>query len=540
MNYYLSIQFSAIQKVVLRHDRLWSIAGTSHILSRLNEIEMKKVIKNHSGRVILASGGKLTASFPSNKDAEEAKEGIRALISTRLPMLEYQVSSVIDAESFKEAQKKDFHEDKDYPGITRELKEIKRCFRGYGVTFNPHLALCEECEEYPLESDLKVSKKGVCRICNQSWKAARINLGELLKKDENDMTSIEKIYLKYTRVLSKKDNLEVPLNMEDLFPEDKSENKPENKPEDKNGKEKEKERKRIAVWSSDVNSMGDRLPLWISQEEGDIQKTFDKLKDFIIDVLSETLKKVFTEETLIKKNDGIIYIPFRLIVAGGDDLFIVMPHRFIVDFALTYSRIMSEKAVNISEYSDTLTKTWLEKKAKEEEKDGKKKNLEFSDLSFAGSFIVTHIHTPFTRIHAIGEDLMSTAKKKTDRKVNSINWRILSVDEETPTEDILKTERPLGIEKPYNGFLTFDKYVELCKEFSNLSNSHIHQIVRKIIELNGNSGALERWLYTLPEAGKNDSGIKKLLAHTELKDNNDKVDIKRIVTLFELINLMRG
>jgi hypothetical protein len=106
---------------------------------------------------------------------------------------------------------------------------------------------------------------------------------------------------------------------------------------------------------------------------------------------------------------------------------------------------------------------------------------------------------------------MSTAKKKTDRKVNSINWRILSVDEETPTEDILKTERPLGIEKPYNGFLTFDKYVELCKEFSNLSNSHIHQIVRKIIELKGDSGALERWLYTLPEAGKNDSGIKKLL-----------------------------
>lgn len=60
--------------------------------------------------------------------------------------------------------------------------------------------------------------------------------------------------------------------MEDLFPEDKPENKSENKPEDKNGKEKEKERKRIAVYS-DVNSMGDRLPLWISQEEGDIQKT---------------------------------------------------------------------------------------------------------------------------------------------------------------------------------------------------------------------------------------------------------------------------
>jgi CRISPR/Cas system-associated protein Cas10 (large subunit of type III CRISPR-Cas system) len=218
----------------------------------------------------------------------------------------------------------------------------------------------------------------VCRICYQSWKEARINLGDLLKKDENNVTSIERIYIKYAESLSKKDNLEVPLNMEDLFPEDKNNDK------------KEEERKRIAVWASDVNSMGDRLPLWISQEEDNIQKTFDRLKDFIIDVLSETLIEVFPEKTLIKKGDGTIYIPFRLIVAGGDDLFIVMPHRFIVDFALTYSRIMGDKAANISKYSDTLQKNMaLKNKAKKRRKRmGGQRFWSFMTCPLVASFIV--------------------------------------------------------------------------------------------------------------------------------------------------------
>jgi hypothetical protein len=44
--------------------------------------------------------------FSLKQGCRGCKKDLKALISTRLPMLEYQVSSVIDAESFKEAQRK--------------------------------------------------------------------------------------------------------------------------------------------------------------------------------------------------------------------------------------------------------------------------------------------------------------------------------------------------------------------------------------------------------------------------------------------------
>jgi len=141
VSYYLSLQYSAIQKTVLRHDRLWSIAGISQTLAKLNEIELYRITKECCGDVIVAGGGKFTARFKTPQDADAARCEIIAIISDALPMLEYQVSKVTDAESLQDARENKH--------IINKLSALKNHFRGYAFTHNPHLQLCAECGEYP-------------------------------------------------------------------------------------------------------------------------------------------------------------------------------------------------------------------------------------------------------------------------------------------------------------------------------------------------------------------------------------------------------
>lgn len=529
MSYYLSFQYSAIQKTVLRHDRLWSIAGISQILSYMNEIEMRKITEDHGGTVIIAGGGKYTARFDSEENAEKAKKEIIELISTRLPMLEFQISSVVQANSFKEAGEKKLGENP-YPGIIHELNEKKRCFRGYGVTFNPHFAVCEECEEYPAEKGLYgPENKRLCRICYDAREARKISIQN--PEEESNLTSMEEIYKNYVKPLSIR-GLHIPSLMNEMFPKDG---------------EKE-EIGRIAVWMSDMNSMNDMISLWLRQEEKEILSTFDSLKRLFIDAISETLKSVFPEDSIVKR-DGEFFIPFRLIVAGGDDLCIVMPDKYILDFVKAYSSEIKKRTdeQKLKEYHFALTRAWLEEEAekakKEAEKENKpvKKEYHYSGISFGGSFIVTSIHAPFTRIHALGEELMSEAKKVTERKGNSVNWRVLSTDEESSSDEILRAEKPLFVEESLHGkTLSFNKYMELCDEYGTMSGSRVHQIVNKIIEFHQDPEKLKTWLLTLPEASNTGSPVQRMLLDDNLKDQDGRLNIPRLVTLFELISLKKG
>ncbi|MCX7965834.1 MAG: hypothetical protein N2596_04335 [Syntrophorhabdaceae bacterium] len=527
MFYYLSLQYAGIQKAILRHDRLWSISGISHILSELNEIQMKKLAEENDGLILLAAGGKFTVRFNDMDHAKNVRSKIEKLISTTLPMLEYQVSSIVPAESFKDAREKKELNGSTYPGITNELSEIKRVFRGYGITYNPNLMLCEECEEYPVEKGLYgADNTHLCRICFNARQMAKIDLTGLKGKGDGTLTGINRIYKRYMEQISTKRLPEIPLNMEDLFSHN-------------NGSEEKG--KRIAVWISDINNMGDMLPLWLMQDEEMILNTLNSLKELFIDAISSALIRVFPESEWIEKDKNKnTYIPFRLIVAGGDDLCIVMPDKYILSFVETLSNTMNEKLKEAGKYNIALTKEWLERKIKETGQDKKLMEKGIKRISFGGSFVVTPIHTPFARIHAIAEELMGEAKKKTDRTGNSVNWRILAADEESQSEKILKAERPLLIEEPFNGYLSFNDFLNLCSKYKNISGSHLHQIVEKIIEFNNNADMLEKWLFRMPEAGKKDSVISKLLRDENLRDNDGRLNTKRLVTLFELLTLLEG
>lgn len=521
MPHYFSLQYSAIQKTILRHDRLWSISGTSQILSSLNEIDMPLIVQKHNGRPIISSGGKFTASFSDKESALSALKEIRKIISTTLPMLEVQYSDIVEADNLKEALHKE-----DGNGLINQLAEAKRCFRGYGFTYNPHLQVCDECGEYPAERGWDEDKR-LCRICFEGYEKSVLKTNDLLAKDPQSLTSIEKIYLNYLKQFDAGDIPQIPRNFENLFPSNKE----------------DADRQKMAVWTSDINNMGDKVPLWFSQGEDAIPATLQKVTDFNINLISRTLKDVFGTH-IVTAADETKYMPFRIIVGGGDDLCVVMRDKDIMRFALGLSKNLhhmlqevnndNTHPLNLQHLNSLLDKSKNDKKLKPH--------------SFGGAFVVTPLHTPFKRIHQILELLMKEAKQKTDRQDNSVNWRILSTDEKSVSDILIPFEKPLIIEKAYNHIpdkLSFEDYYEMAEQYRGLSTSHRQQIISKAIEFISETQdkkergkMLETFLKRMPAASADKESLHNKLIIEERLKNDGVIDISRLCTLFELIGIL--
>lgn len=525
-NHYFSLQFSAIQKSVLRHDRLWSIAGISNILSRLNEIEMPEIAETHHGQAIVAGGGKFTARFANKENAEKARRECVKLVSTTLPMLEFQVSEKIW--SGPRFSRLAADEDKPNPAV-QELNEQKRQFRGYAVSFNPHLKVCEECGEYPAVKNVerwrnnKKTIKGFCRICLAAFEESRRIFDE-----RKAVTTLQKVYHRYLRDVPEADGKNPAADFNDLFP-----------PKD-NGDD---ERKRMASFFSDLNNMNERVPVWLRQKEDEVLATFDQFRDTVVDLVAKALAGTFP-------NPEGDYLPFRLVVAGGDDLCLVMAEKHILAFTRNLSQVF-ETARKSFPQDHPLSDAWL--KANRFKDTGEPK-----PFGFGASFVVTSIHTPFSQIHQVGEELMSAAKKGTDRQGNSVNWRIMA-EENSVTEKLLQFERPLFIEAGDRGKnerdqLTFADYLKLRdeywdknkhKEIKKLSGSHLQQIVGIMQELGeSNGGEINPWeldrRLKLLDAAETDKSFSFLLRDARFRDGNDMLLPRRIATLFELMTIAGG
>lgn len=503
--FYISMQYSAIQKTVLRHDRLWSIAGISNILSRMNEIHMPAIARRHDGQPIVAGGGKFTARFTSREQAEEAKADCVRLVATTLPMLEFQVSEKPwEGPSFRQLAG-----DSEAPNCALiELNEQKRKFRGYGVTYNPHLKVCEECGEYPVQDMNRRDKKTthVCRVCHAAFGESRNILSE---KDAD--TTLQKVYHRYLREVPDACGKKPAADFTDLFPDTRD------------------ERKRMAVWFSDLNNMNDKVPVWLRQEkEENVLDTFIQFRDTVIDIVANALVMTF------QKPSGN-YLPFRLVVAGGDDLCLVMAERHILEFAKNISQSTNDTFSSLPE-SHPLSNAWLKANGFKDKGDPK-------PFGFGGSFVVTSIHTPFSQIHRTGEELMSAAKKATDRQGNSVNWRIMA-EENAVSEKLLDFERPLFIEAADKGKnsldqLTFSDYLDLRSAFKGkLSGSHLQQIVGIIQEVK-NPWELERKMKLL-DAAEADKSFSFLLREPRFRNSENMLLPQRIATLFELMTIAGG
>lgn len=528
MKFYFSLQYSAIQKTILRHNRLWSMSGISMALSRLNEVILPDISENEEkGKVLVAGGGKFTARFDSSEQADQARAKIVRNLSTSFPMLEFQVSKIHEADRFADIKE----------NIMKELKTQKQNFRGYGLSYNPHLKICDECGEYPAVSKKNRFGKEVffCRICETMQDMAKISTGSDGWSSYQGITSIEKIYQDFLDGLDKRAKIKIPYNLEDMFSDSDDTADPETSA-----------RKRMAVWFSDINSMKSKVMIWLNQDEDQVFDTFKQVRDVFSDVVIRTLKTTFTNI------DGA-FLPFRIIIAGGDDLCIVMDEKYVLDFAANLSSSLHDTFDDLGS-GHPLNHDWLCDGLKRLETQKKENNSDFNmepiqPYCFGGSFIVCSMHTPFTRVHAIGEELMKDAKIETNRMGNSVNWRVMA-EEESQTDKLLSFERPLFIESQKtsdhppdlpDGWirLGFNDYLALRSQYSGISASHRHQIADKMIECRGNPVKLERWLMK-HAASAMEKSFTGLLNEKRLRTGDSEeggLIPDRLATLLELLSI---
>ncbi len=513
MKHFFSLQYAAIQKTVLRHDRLWSMAGVSAALSELNEIILPSIAETRGGRVLVAGGGKFTAHFDGGKDAEDARAAAIREISTRFPMLECQVSGIVQNERL--VPPGDQPENGALKPLMDDLKKQKQSFRGYGVSFNPHLLLCEECGEHPAVHEQKADKRRVCRICQAAKDGAAISLSGLTRDDPASQTTIQHVYRKYLDKVEAARNKKAPHNFEDLFPKTAS-------PAD----ESPSERRRMAVWLSDINNMKNKVNIWL--KEPDILETFRQVKAVFINALADALSLTFP-------NPAGDDLPFRVIIAGGDDLCLVMAEEHILDFAVNLS-VSADRRLNELGADHPLNPSWLKQKKRALEQD-----KEPGPYCFGGAFVIASIHTPFRRIHEVGEELMSAAKRKTKRLGDSVNWRIMS-EEASQTDRLLAFEKPIFIRGGHgkDGWdrLSLSDYLKLRDEYGHISGSHRFQIISRMIDLRETPEKFERWLkaHASSEHDKDFSGI---LTEERLRKNG-RLALDRVATLFELMSVKEG
>lgn len=552
-NYYISFQYSAIQKLIERHQRLWSLAGTSQILSNMNETEMKGIVEKKGGKVLVAGGGKFTARFQEEAKAKEAIAEIVKLVSTTFPMLEFQhTSEPIEAESLEEARKE--------KKLVEVLNEQKARFRGYGVVFQPYFRVCDECGQYPAQHTKKYRKTDeepmfLCRFCYDTLSVST-SLGSLETKAKS---SIERVYREYVKILGDKNNREksvtinkqnvkIPKEFEKLFPQKGDKTYTSND---------EEERRRMAVWFSDVNNMNGKVPLWFAQDENKIPEIFRKLTEINVKIIAETLAEVFPVSTW-HEHDGKTYIPFRLIVAGGDDLCLVFPEEYAIKFALTFSKQYREITGKLSDANDEIAKylsvAWLREQAKRFADEHRRQVKDPGTYSFGGAFVVTHVHTPFSAIHRLGEELMKKAKEESGRTDNSVNWRILGLDEEISVETQVRFEKPVLIDGLQDSLqataekkaaaitqrLTLRDYYRLCKFYRNiLTSSRIRKIADVLIAYGDDAKGAEKELIRYADVGTQ-KGLQYILADPEFREDNDingEIIPGRICTLLELLTL---
>lgn len=532
-HFFFSLQFSAIQKIILRHDRLWSMAGISHRLSRLNEIELADKAREHDGVPLVAGGGKFTACFRGRgaaENAEAARAACLKTLSTTFPMLEYQAADVVPAGSLNEALygPPSARED-DPPGLVPRLNAAKRRFRGYGVTFNPHLMVCGECGEYPAQHEFKrrsadggESVQQLCRVCSNAYGDARVKLDAA--GNGSRRTTVEQIYDRYLDAFpDRRGAFEVPLNFENLFSPDGSRPSAD-----------ERERRRMAVWFADINHMGRKVGIWLKQPEDQILPTFQKVGEVFIQIVAEALQETF-------RNPQRGCLPFRIIIAGGDDLCIVMAESRIIDFTWNLSDILEKRFAELKP-DHPLSPDWLERQWKalgggSGDPDGADPTLPYC---FGGAFVIAGVHTPFRKIHAVGEELMKAAKTDTGRRRNSVNWRIMA-ETQSQADRLFDFEKPLFIgdgDDPAGwDRLSFKDYLKLAGNLRGISSSHQFQIIDRLIRHRHQPRTFERWL--TGHAASGEKSFSGLLKNPELKVDG-VLSGRRIITLFELMSIKTG
>ena len=510
------------------------MAGLSHGLSRLNEVVLPQLAKELGGEKIVAGGGKFTARFHDADAAQHFRNEAVREVSTRFPMLEFQVSPT----PVQANQLADIPRDPPEKSLIGPLSEAKIAFRGSALTFNPHLAVCDECGEYPAvvpHPDKKSREKNerVCRICQRAYFEARFDVNsedQLVTAIALDIqgTTLAKVYRRYMELVGST-ALQIPLNFSNLLGGDEQ--------------DADDQTQRMAVWISDINGLGDKVSTWLSQADTEIVSIFDHVSSLFVDTVAQALAQTFGAP-----KEG--YLPFRLIVAGGDDLCLVMEESFALRFAEKIDSAVKENREQFeSDPNNKLSRDWLKAHPpKRQDFAGKPSEPpDFKPYGFGAALLVTSLHVPFYKLHEHGEHLLKAAKEATKREDNAMTWDILTETPDARQATALPADKPLFLSLPKDGKRSLVDYLTSSSQYSfskvaGLATSQIYALTSKLDELyrcheDADQG-LTRWL-KIREKGATVRGTSVFLypPFSDQWQGTQVVSASRVVAALELASL---
>lgn len=145
----------------------------------------------------------------------------------------------------------------------------------------------------------------------------------------------------------------------------------------------------IAVIHADGNSIGERRRLWMAGKDQTDFIQYETENETFFHAMRCTVRAGLVaalHDTFAGHLDGVRYLPYQVLMLGGDDLVLVCQARFALDFVRHYARQLQTRPI-----------PW--------------QNNETRPISMGAGVVIARYSIPFHRLHALAEQLAGSAKR---------------------------------------------------------------------------------------------------------------------------------
>jgi CRISPR/Cas system-associated protein Cas10 (large subunit of type III CRISPR-Cas system) len=358
--YLFSAEADKIQDLVFRSSKLREVSGGSQMLEEFCQNTVEKLARKFNGEVIISSGGSMRISFNNAETAIEFGEYLVELYRRKFD------GTITTAGPIRIASEKDA-----LNKIEEELRKEKYIGRVPVATEQmPYMAICGSCgvgiAKYYKKRYTDEKANYLCAVCEEKFLARERIKETFLKEFYSLVTDNSQRDFDFPQEVSELGQLE-PRNY-------------------------------VAYLIADVNDMG--VIFGSCDNFGRITQLSNDLNSVLWRALAEPTKKLLQIEIETP------FIPVLPLILGGDDLFVLMPAQWALDF----TRCFCERF-----------EAYIQQALKEE--------ISFQP-TISAAVIICKAKFPYTIAHALGEELLKDAKKVAkENKISTISFRVITGNE---------------------------------------------------------------------------------------------------------------
>ncbi|MDY6856505.1 MAG: hypothetical protein SWO11_17740 [Thermodesulfobacteriota bacterium] len=377
--YFFAAEADKIQDLLFRSSKLREVAGGSVLLEVFCKEAVRELIKKYKEEMdtveitpVISGGGSFRIIFDSKEAAEEFGEYLSELYRIELGGT-ITVAEPVEVENEMDAIDK----------AQEKLRKAKHSGKSpTSVEQIPYMAICASCgvgiAKYHKNLHKDERENYICEICYKK-SVARNSIKEMF-------------LLEFSKLVSESSNQEVE------FPNDTKE---VTKLDLKNNY--------VAYIVADINNMGMVFSSCNNFEQ--LEKLSDNLDHVIKESLAEPTKILMEKQM----KDTSSLIPVLPLILGGDDIFVLIPARWALDFTQQF----------VKEFENRMNE-FLKNMAIE----GATFNHKKDKITISAAVVLCKSKFPYSIAHEIGEEQLIKAKKRAkENDESTISFRLISGNE---------------------------------------------------------------------------------------------------------------